>query len=304
MRLLLASPHRYSPQQLGQLEALGYEVILFPDESKELPVDPATVDAVVCMLLFQYHDLALFTRLKLIRLTTAGMDLVPVASIRERGIALYNASDVYSIPIAEWVVLKILEIYKRSRVFERLQAEHVWKQQRGLLELAGKTACIVGYGSIGREVAKRLKAFDVCVIGVHHRPVEAGGLDELVMIGDLDRALAVSDIVVSTLPLTSETRHLFDGERIARIKCGAVLVNVSRGAVIDEAALIEAIRGDRFSGVALDVFEDEPLSPDSPLWDLEKVIVTPHNSFASDGVNRRLFGVIAKNLAAMAGNGK
>lgn len=296
MRLLLTGSHQYAEHELAQLKSLGYELVFQKDEKAELSFDPATIDAVVCTNLFMYHDVLHFENLKRIQLTSVGMDRVPVEAIRSRGIALFNAGGVYSAPIAEWVVLMILEVYKKSRVLFAQQNQHIWEKQRRVLELTGKTATIVGYGSIGREVAKRLKSFDVHVIGVHRRPVDLGHADELIMIRDLDQALAMSDIVVLTIPLTEETRNLFDSERLSRIQSGAVLVNVSRGAVIDETALVEAIRAGHFLGVALDVFEEEPLKAESPLWDMENVIVTPHNSFVSDRVNDRLFELMVKNL--------
>lgn len=267
------------------------------DERSELPFDPATIDATVCTNLFRHHDIGLFTNLKRIQLTMSGTDRAPVQEIQKRGIELYNARDVYSIPIAEWVVLKVLELYKKSRGFYQQQDQHTWQLQDNLLELSGKTATIVGYGSIGREVAKRLSPFGVKTIGVHRRAVDPDYLDELVMTDDLDKVLALSDIVVLAVPISKETWHLFDQERLGRIKQGAVLVNIARGPVIDEPALVEAIQAGQFRGVALDVFEEEPLRPDSPLWDFENVIVTPHTSNASDGVLGRLYDVMLKNLA-------
>ncbi len=297
MKLLLTGLIPYSEKQVQALEALGYEVVLLADEKASLPFDPATIDATVCTNLFLYHDIALFTNLKRIQLTMSGTDRAPVEIIRQRGIELFNARDVYSIPIAEWVVLNILEIYKKSRVYFQQQARHEWHNRTGLLEMLGKTATIVGYGSIGREVAKRLAGFGTHTIGVHRRPVETDHLDELVMIEQLDEALSRSDIVVIAIPITPQTHHLFDRERLGKIKRGAVLVNIARGAIVDEPALVEAIREKHFTGVALDVFEKEPLPADSPLWDLDEVIITPHNSNDSDGVLDRLYGVMLRNMA-------
>ena len=111
----------------------------------------------------------------------------------------------------------------------------------------------------------------------------------------LDACLEISDIVVLTLPLTSETRHMINAERLGKIKRGAVLVNIARGAVVDEEALLPAL-DERLAGAVLDVFEDEPLSDESPLWEKDNVIITPHNSFAGDGNGERLWRVICGNL--------
>jgi phosphoglycerate dehydrogenase-like enzyme len=296
MKLLLTGAFKYSQEQLNMIQSLGYEVTFVQDERVPLDIDVSEFEAVVCNSLFLYNDITRFKKLEFIQLTSAGLDRVPLDYLKEKGIKLFNAKGVYSIPMAEWVVLKILEIYKKSRKFYDNQAEHKWDKQRDLLELTDKTASIIGFGSVGYEVAKRLKAFDVKVIGVGRRKIESDLLDEYYLIEDIDQVLNKSDIVILTLPLTEETRHLIDRDKIKNMKDNSVLVNVSRGGVIDESDVIEAIQCEKFLGVALDVFDEEPLNNDSLLWDFENVIVTPHNSFVSDKVSERLICIIIKNL--------
>ena len=294
-KLLLTGAFKYSREQLSNLEHLGYEIVFVQDERKTLNIDVSDIDAVVCNSLFLYNDIKEFKNLRTIQLTSAGLDRVPLDYINEKRIQLFNARGVYSIPMAEWVILKILEIYKKSRKFYKNQDEHKWDKQRDLLELTDKTAAIIGYGSIGTEITKRLKAFGVNVIGVGRREVESECLGEYFLIDDLKVVLVKSDIVILTLPLADDTRHIMNKDNISIMKDNTVLINISRGEIIDENALIEALRSDKFLGVALDVFEEEPLV-DSPLWDFENVIITPHNSFISDKVNERLFEVMIENL--------
>lgn len=296
MKLLLTGAFKYSQEQLNMIQSLGYEVTFVQDERVSLDIDVSEFEAVVCNSLFLYNDITRFKNLKFIQLTSAGLDRVPLDYIKEKGIKIFNASGVYSIPMAEWAVLKILEIYKKSRQFYKNQDEHKWEKQRKLLELTDKTAAIIGYGSVGKEIAKRLKAFGVTVISVDRQVKEDEYVNESILIDNLDLALEKSDIIILTLPLTDETQHLINEEKIKVMKDDAVLINVSRGGIIDETALIESLRNDRFFGVALDVFEEEPLNA-SPLWDCENVIITPHNSFVSDKVNERLFELMIKNLA-------
>ncbi|MFU2013719.1 NAD(P)-dependent oxidoreductase [Peribacillus butanolivorans] len=296
MKLLLTGAFKYSEEQIKILKLLGYEIIFVQDERVPLQIDVSDIDAVVCNGLFLYNDINQFKNLKFIQLTSAGLDRVPLNYINEHGISLYSAKGVYSIPMAEWAVLKILEIYKKSRQFYLAQHDHKWEKQRDLLELTDKTAAIIGFGDVGTEIAKRLRVFGVNVIGVGRRQIETQLVDEYYMINDIDEVLKKSDIVIFTLPLTEETHHLIDAKRIASMKDNGVLINVSRGGVIDEVALIDALQGGKFFGVALDVFEEEPLSADSQWWELDRVIVTPHNSFVSDKVNERLFELIMKNL--------
>ncbi|MFP7299082.1 NAD(P)-dependent oxidoreductase [Neobacillus niacini] len=298
MKLLLTGAFKYSKEQLSSLMSLGYEIVYIQDERVPIQVDVSDIDAVVCNGLFLYNDIKKFKNLKFIQLTSAGLDRVPLDYINEQRIKIFNAKGVYSVPIAEWVVLKILEIYKKSKEFYAAQSEHKWGKRRDLLELTNKTAAIIGFGDVGSEVAKRLKAFDVTVLGVGRRKTESIYIDEYYLVDDIDKVLKKSDIIILTLPLTLETSHWLDRKKIKMIKDNCVLINVSRGGVLDEFALLRAIQDDMFLGVALDVFEDEPLSSNSQLWGLKNVIITPHNSFVSDKVNERMFALVIKNLTS------
>ncbi|MEG3071874.1 MAG: hydroxyacid dehydrogenase [Peptococcaceae bacterium] len=304
MNLLLTGAFKYTKGQLDSIQDLGFDITFVQDERVLLSevnqnIDIASIDAVVCNNLFLYNDINQFKSLKFIQLTSAGMDRVPLDYIKNHGIHIANARGVYSIPMAEWVVLKILEIYKNSRYFYKAQSERKWQKRRDLLEISGKTAAIIGLGNVGIEIAKRLNAFGVHVIGVDSRlldPAENDLVNELCVPDEIDRVLNKSDIVILALPLTDQTRHMMNKYRFKAMRDGSVLVNVSRGGVIKETDLIEALQGNKFLGVALDVFEEEPLNQDSPLWNFDNVIITPHNSFISDKVSERMFGLIIENL--------
>jgi phosphoglycerate dehydrogenase-like enzyme len=296
MKLLLTGAYNYTQEQFNRLADIGYEIVFVQDERIPLEIEASDINAIVCNSLFMYNDIAKFESLRIIQLTSAGTERVPIEYIRKNEILLFNAKGVYSIPMAEWTILKILEIYKQSRYFYNNQANHKWNKNRELLELTGKTTAIIGFGSVGTEIAKRLKAFDSKVIGVGRREIDSKFIDMYINVRNIDSALENADIVVITLPLTSSTRRLFNKQKLMKMKDDAVLINISRGEIIDENALIELINDGKFLGVALDVFENEPLD-DSSLWDYENVIVTPHNSFVSDKVNERLFELIVSNLS-------
>ncbi|MGD6802087.1 NAD(P)-dependent oxidoreductase [Rossellomorea aquimaris] len=296
MKLLLTGAFNYCEEQLDGLKSQGYEILFVQDERIPLKVDVSDVDAVVCNALFLFNDIKKFKNLKIIQLTSAGLDRVPLDYIKENRISLFNAKGVYSIPMAEWVVLKILEIYKKSRVFYEAQREHQWNKQRELLELTGRTASIIGYGDVGKEIAKRLKGFDVKVIGVGRRSLECQFIDDFYLVDELENVLKMSDIVILTLPLTHQTNNLIDSDKLVMMKNNSILVNVSRGGIIEEDSLIETLKEGKFLGVALDVFEEEPLKEDSRLWNCNRVIITPHNSFVSNKTSKRLFETILKNL--------
>lgn len=299
MNILLTGAFPFTEEQVSLIKSLGFDVVYVRDEKVQLTLDATKIDAVVCNGLFLYNDISCFSNLKYIQLTSAGLDRVPLDYIRENKIELRNAADVYSVPMAEWIVLKILEIYKKSRAFYTAQNERLWYRQRDLKELKNKTALIIGFGNVGYETAKRLRAFDIRIIGVDSCSVEpsrAVMADAIYAPEKLDDLLPESDVVILSLPLTKSTYKMINAQRLAAMKNGSVLINVSRGDLIDEEALLSQIEADKFLGVALDVFSKEPLPVDHPLWSCENTLITPHISFLSDNVSDRLFAHIKQNL--------
>lgn len=299
MKLLLTGAFRYSEEQISEIENMGHTVVFVNDERASLAeqhirFNVNEIEGVICNGLFLNNDIRDFTHLRYIQLTSAGFDRVPMDYITAHDITIHNARGVYSIPMAEWALGKVLEIYKHSRSFYDSQCGKQWRKDRNLTELYGKTVCVVGVGSVGSEVVKLFSAMGCHTIGVDVYTSKI--TDEAYMINDINEALAKSDVIVLTVPLTEQTNHMVDKGRLAVMRDDAVLVNVSRGGIIKEHDLIESLREGRFRGVALDVFEEEPLSESNPLWGMPNVIVTPHNSFVSDRNNERLFDVIIKNL--------
>lgn len=301
MKLLITGAWRADEAQISAIRELGHEVILMPDERGELPCAAEDIEGIICNGLFLYHPIEAFTKLSYIQLTSAGYDRVPMDIVKSRGITIKNARGVYSIPMAEFALCGVLTLYKQSRFFYENQKTSRWEKHRGLMELCGKTVCIVGCGSVGTECAKRFSAFGCRVIGVDLTPYETPAYRKMLPLAELDAALSESDITVLTLPLTDETKHLMNADRFARMKKGSVLVNIARGAIVDAEALMTALTT-TFMGAVLDVFEEEPLPPESPLWQQENVILTPHNSFVGEGNNDRLANVIIENLQSIQGD--
>ncbi len=295
MNLLITGATRFNKEQLKYIESMGHEVVWQQNESDTLVCSSEWVEGIICNGLFQYHEIDRFCNLKYVQVTSAGLDRVPVDYIKAHGIKLYNARGVYSVPMAEYALAAILQIYKKMDFFRDSQKQNQWIKNRNILELYGKRVCIVGCGSIGTECAKRFKAFGCEVIGIGQsvRPVDF--FDEIHTIGDLQDIAAASDIIILTLPLTESTHHLFNRKVLNSMKCGSVLVNLARGAIIDTEALIETLEQKKIYAI-LDVFEEEPLPAYSPLWEMDNVIVTPHNSFAGEYNDERLSQVIFKNL--------
>ena len=294
MHLLITGAWREAKAHIPELEAMGHEVLFLQWEQDALPCDPEWVEGVICNGLFLHHSIESFPNLRYIQLTSAGYDRVPMDYIQTHSIEIHNARGVYSIPMAEFAVAGVLQLYKQSRFFTDNQKLRRWERHRGLLELFGKTVVILGCGSVGTECAKRFKAFVCRVIGVNRSPRESPAFDEIRPLDELNSALPEADVLIMTLGLSTETRHLMNAERLALLKPGAVLVNIARGALIDTAALTAALP--KLTGAVLDVFEEEPLTETSPLWDADNVILTPHNSFVGSRDGKRLWELIKESL--------
>jgi phosphoglycerate dehydrogenase-like enzyme len=297
MNLLITGAWQDAGANLERIRDLGHNVAFLQQEKDPVPCAADWVESVICNGLFLHHPIESFPNLKYIQLTSAGYDRVPLEYIRQHGIVIHNARGVYSIPMAEYAVGGVLELYRQFPAFRENQKKHLWEKRRNLPELAGKTVGIVGCGSVGSECAKRFSAFGCRVLGIATSWREQPFFDEVRGEDALDAVLSESDVVILTVPLTEKTYHLMNAERLAVMKRGAVFVNIARGGIVDTRALENALEQNHLAGAVLDVFEEEPLSPDSPLWDMEHVVITPHNSFVGDGVQERLAAIILKALS-------
>lgn len=211
-------------------------------------------------------------------------------------VIITSAAGVHAGPLAEFALFGLLAFTKGlPRLLADQQARR-W-QHYPVAELAGGTVLIVGLGQIGAEVAHLASAFGMRVVGLNRRGAgEYPHVDVLAPTHALAQWLPEADAVVISLPLTEQTKGLIDAAAIARIKRGAILVNVGRGGVLDEGALIDALREGRLAGAALDVVSREPLEPDSPLWELPNVLLSPHTAGLSRHENERIVSLFVENL--------
>lgn len=300
MNLLISGSWQQAHDYFPRIEELGHSIAFLQQEKEELPCDSSWVEGVVCNGLFHSHPIEDFTNLHYIQLTSAGFDRIPMDYVNEKGIKINNARGVYSIPMAEYALSGVLALYKKQRVFLENQKAHRWQKERNLMELYGKQVCILGCGSVGTECAMRFEVMGCTVYGIASTERAQMHFSSVHRIDDLSDVLRSSDIVVITLPLTEKTRGMFDAEELRALKDGAVLVNIARGALIKRDALINELKSGRISAV-LDVFEEEPLSEDSELWNMDNVIITPHNSFVGEGNGKRMSDVIMINLEEYTG---
>ena len=295
MNILLTGAWQGAKENIAALEAAGHKTLFMQYEKDALPCEYEWVEGVVCNGLFLSHPIEKFINLRYIQLTSAGFDRVPMEYVKAHNIEIHNATGVYSIPMAEFAIGGVLQMYKKATFFAENQRYHKWEKRRDLLELYGKTVCIIGCGSVGSECAKRFSAFGCRVTGVATKARPQEWFDSVAAMRELINCVSEADVIVLTLPLTEETHHIINAEVFGHFKPGAVLVNISRGAVVDTEALVNSLKT-TLLGAVLDVFEEEPLAESSPLWDMENVILTPHNSFVGEGNTSRLKNVILNNL--------
>lgn len=288
--------YNYGKEKMNKIEKLGYEIVYMNEKEACNNEDINDIDALVCYNPFEKFDMKQFEKLKLIQLSSIGIDQAPIDYIKKNNIMLSNNKGGYSIPIGEWIILKILEIYKNSLYFYKNQENREWKINTNLLELYNKNVGFIGTGTIAIEGAKRLQGFGVNVYGLNTNGRDVEPFDKCFPIDDMDEFLSECDVVVVSIPYTKKTHHLIDSNVIDKMKDNCVLINIARGSIINEEDLIDKIKQGKFLGVALDVFEKEPLSKESPLWNLENVILTPHNCWISENRNDRRFEVIYQNL--------
>lgn len=230
-------------------------------------------------------ELATAKRLRWVHTSAVAVETLCLPELFARGVLVSNSRGIQAAPIAEHVLAVVLALAKQLPFALAAQREHRWVQNDFVGDrlpwmLRGRTLGIIGVGTIGSEIAVRASAFGMRVIGLRRRADRGAvvGFERIMPAAELDALLAMVDVLVVAAPLTPETQDLLGADRLARMKKGALIVNVGRARIIDHTALVDALRSNRLGGAALDVFPQEPLPADHPLWSLPNVIVTPHTS--------------------------
>ncbi len=246
------------------------------------------------------------SRLKWVHSPAAAVGILPLSDLAARGVLVSNSRGVQAAAMAEHVMGGLLMIVRRLDVAFLAQCERRWIQNELTggdwpETLEGKSMTILGLGTTGIEVARRAHAFGMRVTGIRRHPEQPkpAFVDRQAGPGSLHEALRGCDVLVITAPALPETDRLIGREQIALLNRGAVVVNVARGRIVDERAVIDALQSGRLGGAVLDVFEHEPLDPSSPLWMLPHVIVTPHSSGVRPGHWDDVIDLFAENLRRM-----
>jgi phosphoglycerate dehydrogenase-like enzyme len=261
-------------------------------------------DVLVVSGLWRNELLEAAPRLRFIQSIGAGTDQFPRDLLRERGIRLASAQGVNERAVSEHAMGLILALARQLHLARDNQRASAWRgmiadPQKREDELGGKTLVIVGLGRIGTRLARLARAFDLRVIGVKRSPGGEAEVDTVVHPDGLAEVLPEADFVALTCPLTPETEGLMGAAALAAMKPSAYLINVARGRVVDEPALIETLRERRVAGAGLDTFYDEPLPPSSPLWAMEHVLITPHAAGETRRYEANVVDILMENLARL-----
>ncbi len=265
----------------------------------------AKADVLVISGLWQNSLLEGAKKLRFIQSIGAGTDQFPRDELAKRGIRLASARGVNARAVAEHAMALILALSRRLPEARDNQAKRLWRGMIGDLavredELGGKTLLVVGLGDIGGRLARLAKAFEMRVIGLRRDPAAGrGAADAVHRMDELNGLLPDTDFVALTCPLTKETENLIDADAFGRMKPSAYLINVARGRVVDEAALVEALAANRIAGAGIDVTAEEPLAPSSPLWDMPHVLITPHTAGETRRYEDNVIEILRDNLARL-----
>ena len=283
----------------------------FPDVAFDSPRDRAEVDCVlpraevVLGWAVRRENFRSASRLRWIQVTAAGVGHMLFPELVESDVVVTNGRGIHAVAMAEHALGVILAFVRKLHLArdeqhaKRWTQREMWADPPEFGELGGRTLGLVGLGSVGEAIAVRARALGLCVIAVrrHPRP-DPGPADEQWGPERLGELLSLADFVVLAVPLTADTRGLIGRDALGRMRPGAVLVNLGRGGLVDEEALIECLRAGRIGGAALDVFREEPLPAESPLWEMPQVIVTPHVSGLGPRYWERAVDLFARNLHA------
>lgn len=253
------------------------------------------------LVTFKWQDRFFTPSLRWIASVSAGSDQFPLERLRDAGVVVTSARGVNAVPVAEHAMALLLGCTRRIGQATRAAVEHDWVQRPARMELFDSTVVVLGLGAIGEEVAKRAAAFGMRVIGIKRDPsTHAGVVGDVRGPDALLDACREADVLISTLPGGEATSRLIGREVFDALGRG-VVINVGRGSVIDEDALREALDERRLHGAGLDVYETEPLPPDSPLWDIPTLVLTPHIGGSGPKYGLRWVELFGRNVAAFGG---
>ncbi|MFB6300365.1 MAG: D-2-hydroxyacid dehydrogenase [Halobacteriales archaeon] len=283
----------FPPEQIRDgLDDLDAKVSIV-DESELVDVDAIVTG--------RHHD-AFLDDLEWVHVIFAGVDHFPIDAYEDADVAITNSSGIHGTAVGETVTGYLTMLARDLHTYTRQQTDAEWHQTAwdSPFTLEGETICVIGLGSLGQGIAEHAAAMGMHVTGIRRSDEPVDAVETLYTPDELHEAIADARFVALAVPLTEATRNLIGATELKRMREDSYLINVARGEVVDQAALIEALRTDTIAGAALDVFEEEPLPADSPLWDFEDVIITPHRSAVTIDYHEAVADLVRENFACLA----
>lgn len=235
-------------------------------------------------------------KLKWVQVISAGIERIPFEALIKKNIIVTNAKGIHTTPMSEYTISAILQLARKSHELYKNQLEKKWNRSIRTFEISDKTIGIIGLGAIGQGIAGKAKAFNMRVIGINTDGRDVKNVDQVYSLNELNILLSESDFIVIVVPLTEDSYHLIGAKELQNIKKTAYLINIARGEIIDESALIESLSNGDLAGAVLDVFSEEPLSIEHPFWSLENCIVTPHLAGRSPKYIERALEIFKYNM--------
>lgn len=285
---------------------------VFPPEALRDELDDLEPEVVVAssddldgcgaVVTFAHDDAFLAADVGWIHSIQSGVDRFPFEALRDADVRLTNSTGIHGDLVGETVAGYMLQFARQLHHYRWNQRDREWARRDwdDAFTLRGSTACVVGLGTLGRGIAARADALGMDVVGVKRTPTPVDHVRTVHPTAELEEAISDAKFVIAAVPLTDETEGLIGEPELAMMRDDAVLVNVARGPVVDESALIDALEGGEIGGAALDVFETEPLPQDSPLWEMDDVIVTPHVAAMTESYYRRIAAIVRENARRYA----
>ncbi len=297
MKMLVTTPFQRDPVRLSEIERQHGMQFVVPEGGASMASLIGDVDAVYGHL--SADDFQSAKRLRWVQAASAGVEwLWRVPDLQESDIVVTNMRGAHAVTIAEHTFAFLLTHTRALRAFEQNQREHKWGRDNLVLtNLKGQTMGIVGFGNIGRAIARRATGFEMRVLAVDAEPVPSGeGVEEVWPLDRLDDLCREADVLVISAPITPTSRGMIGQQQIRNLKRGSYILQMSRGAIVNEAALVDALEEGHLAGAGLDVTETEPLPVGDPLWTAPNLIVTPHTSASSELTSGLVWSIRAENV--------
>jgi phosphoglycerate dehydrogenase-like enzyme len=297
MKMLVTTPFQRDPQRLAEIERQHGMQFVVPERGSAMASLIGDVEAVYGQV--SAADFPSAKQLRWVQSASAGVEWMwSVPGLQDSDVVVTNMRGAHAVTIAEHTFAFLLTHTRGLRGFEQNQRDHKWDRGDGVLtNLKGRTMGIIGFGNIGRAIARRATGFEMRVLAVDAERVPGGeGVEEVWPLERLNDLCRESDVLVISAPITPNSRGLVGKEQIRNLKRGSYILQMSRGAIVNEAALVDALEEGHLAGAGLDVTETEPLPVGDPLWTAPNLIVTPHSSAASELTTSLVWSILAENV--------